>query len=83
MIEQIVKTSNLTKTYKRGKVDVPALRGIKLEIRKGEIACIAGTSGSGKSALLNLIGGIDTPTSGEVWVNDVNLTELGENQSLV
>lgn len=80
MPETIVETADLTKVYKRGKVDVPALRGVDIKIRKGEIICIAGPSGSGKTTLLNLIGGIDTPTTGKVFVNEVDLTTLGETE---
>jgi putative ABC transport system ATP-binding protein len=78
MIETVVETNNLTKVYERGKVEVPALRGITIKIPRGEIACIAGASGSGKSTLLNLMGGIDTPTSGEISVSGINLNKLGQ-----
>jgi len=78
MIETVVETNNLTKVYERGKVEVPALRGITIRIPRGEIVCIAGSSGSGKTTLLNLMGGIDTPTSGEISVTGTNLTKLGQ-----
>jgi putative ABC transport system ATP-binding protein len=76
MSEVIVKTVGLTKVYRRGKVDVPALNDVNLKILRREIACIMGPSGSGKTTLLNLIGGLDKPTSGTVSVDDVDLTTL-------
>jgi putative ABC transport system ATP-binding protein len=76
MSEAIVKTVGLTKVYRRGKVDVPALNDVNLKILRREIACIMGPSGSGKTTLLNLIGGLDKPTSGTVSVDNVDLTTL-------
>ena len=58
----IVSVKNATKTYALGKVSVPALRGVSLEVEEGEFLSIAGPSGSGKTTLLNLIGCVDTPT---------------------
>jgi putative ABC transport system ATP-binding protein len=76
MPKTIVKTVGLTKVYRRGKVDVPALNGIDLKVSSGDIICITGPSGSGKTTLLNLIGGLDKPTSGTVFVDNVDLTTL-------
>jgi putative ABC transport system ATP-binding protein len=76
MPKTIVKTVGLTKVYRRGKVDVPALNGIDLKVFSGDIICITGPSGSGKTTLLNLIGGLDKPTSGTVFVDSVDLTTL-------
>ncbi|MEM3489967.1 MAG: ABC transporter ATP-binding protein [Candidatus Bathyarchaeia archaeon] len=76
MSEVIVKTVGLTKVYRRGKVNVPALNDVNLKILRGEIACIMGPSGSGKTTLLNLIGGLDVPTHGTVFVDNVDLTTL-------
>jgi putative ABC transport system ATP-binding protein len=76
MSEVIVKTVGLTKVYRRGKVDVPALNDVNLKILRREIACIMGPSGSGKTTLLNLMGGLDKPTSGTVSVDNVDLTTL-------
>jgi putative ABC transport system ATP-binding protein len=72
----IVKLDNVKKTYRQGSVDVPALRGLNLEIEKGEFTAISGPSGSGKSTALNLIGALDTPTSGEVYLEGKNLATL-------
>ncbi len=74
----IVSIRNATKDYRLGKVPVAALRGVSLEVNSGEFLSIAGPSGSGKTTLLNLIGCVDTPTSGTVEVAGRSTTELGE-----
>jgi len=71
------RTRNLTKVYRTGDVEVHALRGVDLSIGESEIVALLGPSGSGKSTLLNIIGGLDTPTDGEVFFRDLNLTALG------
>ena len=76
----IVSIRDATKTYHLGKVDVPALRGVNLEIQAGEFMSIAGPSGSGKTTLLNLIGCVDVPTSGTVQVDGHDITKLSERQ---
>ncbi|HKU41981.1 MAG TPA: ABC transporter ATP-binding protein [Polyangiales bacterium] len=76
----IVSISDATKTYHLGKVVVPALRGVHLEIEAGEFMSIAGPSGSGKTTLLNLIGCVDVPTSGTVRVDGRDITKLSERQ---
>ena len=80
MSETILKTVNLCKTYRRGKVDVHALKNASIEIDNGEIVCLAGPSGSGKSTFLNLIGGVDKPTSGKIIINGNDLTKMSENE---
>lgn len=75
----ILKAINLSKTYKMGKINVHALRNISLKAEKGDFIAIQGPSGSGKTTLLNLLGGLDTPTSGEVWIENVNITQMKEN----
>jgi putative ABC transport system ATP-binding protein len=72
----ILRTENLVKTYVTGTVETPALRGVSFELHKGEFTAIAGPSGSGKSTLLHLLGGLDRPTSGEIYLNDVALSTL-------
>ena len=79
----MIKTQNLTKTYGKGEGKVTALDGVSLTINDGEMVAIIGKSGSGKSTLLNLIGGLDKPTSGQIFFNDKELgsmkdTELSE-----
>ncbi len=80
MSENILKTVDLSKTYRRGKVDVHALKNASIEIDNGEIVCLAGPSGSGKSTLLNLLGGVDKPTSGKIIINGNDLTKMSENE---
>lgn len=80
MPDKILKTKNLNKIYRRGKVDVPALKDANIEIDRGEIVCLAGPSGSGKSTLLNLLGGVDKPTSGMIRINGDDLTKMSENE---
>jgi putative ABC transport system ATP-binding protein len=74
----IVSVQNVTKDYMLGKTVVPALRGVTLEIEKGEFLSIAGPSGSGKTTLLNLIGCVDTPTAGSVRVGEHDTSRLSE-----
>jgi putative ABC transport system ATP-binding protein len=76
----IVSIREATKNYQLGKVVVPALRGIDLEVEEGEFLSIAGPSGSGKTTLLNLIGCVDTPTSGTVEVAGRDISKLSERQ---
>ncbi len=78
MNDAIVTVQDVSKIYRLGKTEVPALRGVSLDIRRGEFLSIAGPSGSGKTTLLNLVGCIDTPTSGKVVVDDKDTRELGE-----
>jgi len=80
MPKTIVRTINLSKVYRRGKVDVPALNDVNLQVLAGEIVGIMGPSGSGKTTLLNLIGGLDKPTRGKIFVDGVDITTLGERE---
>ncbi len=76
--EIVFHIRDVSKIYKMGEVEVHALRKINLELYKGELAVLLGASGSGKSTLLNIIGGLDTPTSGEVIFHDHNLTAAAD-----
>ena len=83
MLEHMVETLNLKKTYKKKKILVDALRGVNLVVPKGEVVSIMGTSGSGKTTLLNIIGGVDRPTVGEVKVDGLDIARLNESQLAV
>lgn len=75
----IVKTVNLTKTYDSG-VEVRALSEVNFELEKGALIAIIGDSGSGKSTLLHLLAGVDKPTSGEIYIQDMDITKLGKEE---
>jgi len=77
----IGRSENVTKIYEVGKVQVHALRGVTLEIERGEFLSIAGPSGSGKTTMLNLIGCLDRPTSGAVYLEDQRVSELSSSQA--
>ncbi len=72
----IVRVSNVTKSFRLGRVDVEALKGVDLQIARGEYISIMGPSGSGKSTLFNMIGGLDKPTSGKVFIDEVDIAQL-------
>jgi putative ABC transport system ATP-binding protein len=76
----ILKTENLVKSYKVGKVEVPALRGVSLEIEEGEFVAIMGPSGCGKSTLLHLLGGLLSPTSGKILIDGEDLSKVSDAQ---
>jgi len=73
---EIIRCRGVTKIYKQGAVDVPALRGVDLGIEAGDFATLSGPSGSGKTTLLSLIGGLDRPTAGDITVDGEALTRL-------
>jgi ABC-type lipoprotein export system ATPase subunit len=75
-----VETVGVTKIYRVGHVDYPALRGVSLTIQRGELTSIIGASGSGKSTLLNIIGALDPPTSGRVIIDGIDLKRLDEGR---
>jgi len=74
----VVRTVGLARRYKMGGGFVDALRGVDLTIARGEFVALVGPSGSGKSTVLNLIGGLDRPTSGQVWINGTELSASDE-----
>jgi putative ABC transport system ATP-binding protein len=76
--ELVFRARGLTKIYRMGEVEVKALRGIDLDLHAGELVVLLGPSGSGKSTLLNILGGLDTPSEGEVFYLDHNLTAASE-----
>ena len=76
----VISTETLTKVYELGAEQVHALRGVDLQIRKGEYVAIMGPSGSGKSTLMNLIGCLDSPTSGKYWLAGRLVSELDDDE---
>ena len=76
----VIKTIDLAKMYQMGAEEVHALRGIDVEIRKGEYVAIMGPSGSGKSTLMNLIGCLDTPSAGQYWLAGRLVSELDDDE---
>lgn len=75
----IIRLDNVWKIYKMGEVEVPALQGINLEIKKGEFVAIMGPSGSGKSTAMNMVGALDIPTKGEIFLENHNIAHLSES----
>ena len=78
----IVKTVDLTKTYNSG-VEVHALSNVNFEMEKGDLVAIIGDSGSGKSTLLHLLAGVDKPTSGDIFIQDKNITKFNKDEMTV
>src|SRR5215813_8587098 len=78
--QTVIKTVDLWKTYQMGAEQVHALRGVSFEVPRGEYLAIMGPSGSGKSTLMNLIGCLDTPTSGEYWLNGKLVSEMDDDE---
>ena len=72
----VVRVTGVTKVFRLGKIDVQALKGIDLTIAKGDYISIMGPSGSGKSTLFNMIGGLDKPTTGKVFIDEVDVAQL-------
>ncbi|MEA2325641.1 MAG: putative transport system ATP-binding protein, partial [Thermoanaerobaculia bacterium] len=75
----VIETTQLVKTYTTGSTEVHALKGIDLAVEKGEFIAIMGTSGSGKSTLMNLLGCLDTPTSGSYLIDGVRVDGMDRN----
>jgi len=76
----VIEARNLTKVYTMGDVEVHALRGLSLQIERGEIMSIMGPSGSGKSTLMNTLGCLDRPTSGEYYLDGESVAEMNDDQ---
>jgi ABC-type lipoprotein export system ATPase subunit len=79
-MQPIIRTQQMTRVYHVDSRQIPALRGVDLAIGPGKLVALRGRSGSGKTTLLNCIGGLDRPTSGEVWFEGANVTHLSEGK---
>ena len=77
----LIRARDLKKTYVQGELEVPALRGVDLDVQEGEFTALAGPSGSGKTTLLNIIGALDTPTQGLIEVGGTDVTGLGKGDA--
>lgn len=80
---EVLKTVNLTKIYGYGENEVLALNKANIEVRQGEFVAILGTSGSGKSTFLNLVGGLDTPTKGEIFIKGKDISKLKKEEQTI
>lgn len=78
--EIVIDAQNLTKVYKMGDVEVHALRGLSMQVKRGEVVAIMGPSGSGKSTLMNIIGCLDRPTSGEYILDGKRVSDLRDDE---
>ncbi|MBN2111244.1 MAG: ABC transporter ATP-binding protein [Methanosarcinaceae archaeon] len=78
----MIEAHNVTRTFLMGRVKVEALKGVSLKIDRGEFVAIVGSSGSGKTTLLNQLGLLDTPTSGEVFIDSTNVSKLTDRQKI-
>ena len=76
----VIETKQLFKIYEQGDIEVKALNDVSIDFAQGEFTAIVGPSGSGKTTFLNAIGGLDTPTSGKVVINNTDITELPSNK---
>ena len=79
----LLKLENIVKTYHRGEVDVPVLRGVSLEIERGDLVALMGASGSGKTTLMNILGCLDRPTSGQFWLDGEEISRLSRDARAV
>ena len=79
MKDTIIKLDNVWKTYKMGEVNVNALRGLNLSIKEGEFVAIMGPSGSGKSTAVNMVGALDMPTKGKIYLENKDISKLSES----
>ena len=80
MQDLVIEARNLTKVYSMGEIEVHALRGLTIQIERGEVVSIMGPSGSGKSTLMNIIGCLDRPTSGEYFLDGEQVSDLKDDQ---
>lgn len=79
----IIKAINLKKYYITDTYEVRALDGVSLTVEEGEFIAVVGTSGCGKTTLMNILGGLDVPDSGEIWIRNINLKDLGREERTI
>lgn len=80
MKKSIIKLKNVWRIYKMGEVEVPAIRGIDLEVKKGEFLAIVGPSGCGKSTLMNMVGALDWPNKGKIYLENKDISAMTESE---
>ena len=80
---EILKVEHLSKTYGTGETRVEALKDVSFSLQKGEFAAVVGESGSGKSTMLNCVGGLDTPTSGKIYLDGQDLFAMKESRRTI
>jgi ABC-type lipoprotein export system ATPase subunit len=77
----LIELRDIYKTYHLGEVDLPVLKGVSLDIERGELVTLMGASGSGKSTLMNILGCLDHPTSGDYWLDGIEISQFRMRKS--
>ncbi|MEW5717271.1 MAG: ATP-binding cassette domain-containing protein, partial [Chloroflexota bacterium] len=80
MVSTVIEINDVKKIYRMGDIEVPALNGVSIQVRQGEMVAITGPSGSGKSTLMNIIGCLDTPTSGSYVLDGVDVSKMSDDE---